>query len=159
MPTRSNIKIVYGGTELYLYRHCDGYPAVNGVDLCKALLSEKGPSAFVSTLLAQGEESRYADKGFRHDYEVTCGWHGDIEWAYVITFDTSAPYKMPAVAYAKIGFGFDRETILGRLDDESKLVFSELSVDEFSAYCRDAERMMEFAQARLGAAGCTKAVR
>ncbi len=81
MATRSNIKIVTGETELWIYRHWDGYPEVTGVDVATKLEESKTMTQFVSSLL--NDKNERGD----HQYEVTTEMHGDIEYLYTIDVD------------------------------------------------------------------------
>lgn len=93
MATRSNIKIVGAhGSNLWLYRHWDGYPACNGADICREIKKLRRTvyyrdqnlfSPLANKLLAK----RYDATPHREAtamYEVTDQVHGDIEWLYVI---------------------------------------------------------------------------
>jgi hypothetical protein len=92
MATRSNIIVKFGGTTLYLYRHWDGYPAINGAFLYESLKHAlmgnphraDVPSRFLNHLFGAREETRKADDSAA--YEFTNGIHGDIEWLYEISF-------------------------------------------------------------------------
>lgn len=83
MSTRTNIVIRNGKTKVYLYRHSDGYPACNGIDLAEAMAASKNVADLLVNLLSR----RYEATKWRPEkpiYEVTTDLHGDIEWIYVI---------------------------------------------------------------------------
>lgn len=92
MATRSNILVKFSGRTLYLYRHWDGYPAVNGAFLYEslkhAILGDPHrsdvPARFLNHLFGAREETRKNDNSAA--YEFTNGIHGDIEWLYEINF-------------------------------------------------------------------------
>lgn len=90
MSTRANILVLFGLTKLYLYRHSDGYPAVNGADICEAMQAAgKDATKFVGALLAKQYEATSFSPA-RPIYEVTTDVHGDIEWFYCVKFDRGA---------------------------------------------------------------------
>ena len=84
MSTRCNLLVESGETKLFIYHHHDGYLEGVGRDLLdrlkKLLASDVGKWAraheFVTGLLSDKNE----------EYEVTVGWHGDIEYSYRIVF-------------------------------------------------------------------------
>lgn len=83
MGTRANVIIIGQQFQIVLYRHWDGYPAETGAALLQALGDKAtngeahGAAAFVSRLLAQGENGR-------KDFELTDALHGDIEHVYQV---------------------------------------------------------------------------
>ena len=87
MSTRCNIKITEPaiGKTVWLYRHCDGYPAETGADLVQCV---RAYFAYDCEMLAQfimrhGIETD-EHTGFRMNYELTSNINGDIEHLYVI---------------------------------------------------------------------------
>lgn len=96
MSTRTNVYIEFGKTRLFIYRHCDGYPAGAGADLAEKLaaavfnadkVAGRGVAGrFVQQLLA----ARYDDGAAV--YEVTTALHGDIEWLYAFKFSHRYTY-------------------------------------------------------------------
>jgi hypothetical protein len=93
VSTRCNVCVQYGSTSLYLYKHHDGYPEGTGRLLAELLTAHTTPHAFIVAALAY----RFADQPHTMVFEITNSWHGDIEYAYRISFD-------PAGAYVKVGF-------------------------------------------------------
>ena len=94
MSTRSNIRVLGKDTKVWLYRHCDGYPAGNGSDLARALrwrdYTGKPRVAeldgFLNTILALRYTQQSYETKPRSIYEITTGEHGDIEWLYTLKF-------------------------------------------------------------------------
>ncbi len=118
MSTRSNILVLNGSSRIFLYRHCDGYPAENGADLCEAIAASKNAADLLVNLLSRRYEKASYETVARPVYEVTSDWHSDIEWAYVIEF-TSYPTTV-RVGWQAIGFrGVNRERALAALDCRS----------------------------------------
>lgn len=102
MSTRANIVILYGSSKVYLYRHCDGYPAELGADLARNLASA-GHSAnkFVRSLV----EARYEKASYETEakpiYELTTEVHGDIEYLYLVKFEEDwHPTEKPQIGFA-----------------------------------------------------------
>ena len=92
MSTRASIKFRdEDGNEVYVYRHCDGYPSQIEPDIDKTISvstnrwsgSEIG--IFVSLFLAM----HYPDweKERLPDYELTKGIHGDEDYLYTVEYD------------------------------------------------------------------------
>lgn len=90
MSTRSNLHITGKETKVWIYRHCDGYPAANGSDIAKHLKQARrsfgSQSCFLNSLLALRYEQQPYEKKPRPIYEITDCEHGDIEWLYAIKF-------------------------------------------------------------------------
>ncbi len=88
MSTRTNIKIsVAGFAPVYLYRHCDGYPAYAGADVlrfAKTGLLRYGPAGCANRFFAELYEVSEHRKKPRPIYELTEQAHGDIEHFYEI---------------------------------------------------------------------------
>lgn len=53
MATRSIIKVIYGQTNITLYRHWDGYLAEGGFDLACILKHNNTPESFIKQLIIQ----------------------------------------------------------------------------------------------------------
>lgn len=89
MATRSNVRIMQGSHDVFLYRHWDGYPAENG----RAILNAMGEPSRGDMQWARLIEGllRVSDSRGGPVYELTDGWHGDIEWAYSIRFYEDKP--------------------------------------------------------------------
>lgn len=97
MATRCNV-IVKDSTaksQVFLYRHWDGYLSETGADLIEKLKAAADPRhigrgyrAFLTSLINQkrGGTGYDADRG---QYEVTDAIHGDIEHCYTFDFKTS----------------------------------------------------------------------
>lgn len=86
MSTRANIEIQDGRTNLVLYRHLDGYPAMTGLHLIQTLRSASTKECFVTSLLSHHTNGRKT-------YAITDGIHGDIDYKYVIEYmDSIKPW-------------------------------------------------------------------
>ena len=90
MSTRCNIKIKSGSTNIWLYRHCDGYLAETGYNLASTLAHCKGFKSFLDNLLNQKYEATLY-RPAQPVYEFTTEEHGDIEYLYSFEFDRSMP--------------------------------------------------------------------
>ena len=90
MSTRCNIKIKSGSTNIWLYRHCDGYLAETGYNLASTLAHCKGFKSFLDNLLNQRYEATLY-RPAQPVYEFTTEEHGDIEYLYSFEFDSSMP--------------------------------------------------------------------
>ena len=103
MATRSNILVQQGTTNIYLYRHWDGYLAENGKDIANALIAAgNDSSAFVRNLLNMTEDTARPDGSKRYHYEITSEVHGDIEYYYSVKFDSSYMERSaPKIGFAK----------------------------------------------------------
>jgi len=96
MSTRCNIKIKSGSTNIWLYRHCDGYLAETGYNLASTLAHCKGFKSFLDNLLNQ----KYKATLYRPAqpvYEFTTEEHGDIEYLYSFEFDRSMPKNVKVI--------------------------------------------------------------
>jgi len=129
MSTRSNIIVEFDGATIFLYRHSDGYPACNGVDLADALAQSTSASEFVQNLLDRRYEKQSYETKAKRIYELTTDLHGDIEWAYTVRYEFG---KKPLVGWAHIGFE-DREIRAPKADKTPA---------EFSAYVKAEEEVM-----------------
>ena len=77
MSTRCQIRIISGGRMVNLYRHCDGYFEGSGMDLQRAL--EAGETVFgCMAEMFSGDE-----------YEIQNAPSGDIEFFYLLDFDSN----------------------------------------------------------------------
>ena len=74
MATRSNIIFNYGDTQIFIYRHYDGYLSETGKNLIEMLKDCKKPGKLIKSVL---EDKKY---------EVTNGIHSDIEYLYEVNF-------------------------------------------------------------------------
>ena len=90
MSTRCNIKIKSGDTNIWLYRHCDGYLSEAGYNLSSTLAHCNGFKSFLDSLLNQKYEASMYRKA-QSVYEFTTEEHGDIEYLYSFEFDRSMP--------------------------------------------------------------------
>lgn len=97
MSTRCNILVSLGESRVFIYRHCDGYLAETGADILEKLKAATGepearrsPSGAVNLFLRSLLEERYEKASYETEprpvYELTSGWHGDIERAYWVDF-------------------------------------------------------------------------
>lgn len=94
MATRSNIRLTGArGNTLWLYRHWDGYPAVNGAAICRAIKKLRRSAYYqhlplfaplANDLLAERYDPTEHRPKPQPVYEVTDHQHGDIEWLYDI---------------------------------------------------------------------------
>ena len=90
MSTRTNIVIQTGQTNVYLYRHHDGYLTETGADLLKKLnAANDNPSLFLESLLAERYDKQNYETVAKRVYELTTEVHGDIGYLYVVRFDDS----------------------------------------------------------------------
>ena len=101
MSTRCNINIKNYTTNIWLYRHHDGYLSETGYNLACNLIHSKDAHTFLESLLSEkyeANESRPAQK----IYELTSSQHGDIEYLY--TFDFSNNHNWVDVCIEKLEF-------------------------------------------------------
>jgi hypothetical protein len=101
LSTRTNIIIEYGDSRVYLYRHHDGYLAETGADLARKLAATNGylgANRFVRSLIEEAYEKQSYETEAKRIYEVTSEVHGDIEYLYVVRFDTNDSIK-PQIGY------------------------------------------------------------
>ncbi len=96
MSTRCNIKIKSGSTNIWLYRHCDGYLAETGYNLASTLAHCKGFKSFLDNLLNQKYEATLY-RPAQPVYEFTTEEHGDIEYLYSFEFDRSMPKNVKVI--------------------------------------------------------------
>ena len=96
MSTRCNIKIKSGSTNIWLYRHCDGYLAETGYNLASTLAHCKGFKSFLDNLLNQRYEATLY-RPAQPVYEFTTEEHGDIEYLYSFEFDRSTPKNVKVI--------------------------------------------------------------
>jgi len=92
MGTRCNVVVKLSPeSQVILYRHWDGYPAVTGADLvtiARRTIETADPYSLGTHLLkaliaeTRGGEGRDADKP---QYELTDSIHGDVEHVYTFT--------------------------------------------------------------------------
>tara|TARA_B100001996_G_C18641157_1_gene585657 strand:- start:474 stop:1001 length:528 start_codon:yes stop_codon:yes gene_type:complete len=98
MGTRCNIRITYGDTNIWIYRHWDGYLSETGKDVYDKLQQ----STVDAHCFGNKEEAQKVNifnfvNSFLVDnrYELTTGEHGDIEFLYHFKFnDKSACYEI-----------------------------------------------------------------
>jgi hypothetical protein len=97
MSTRANIVVTVGQSRVFIYRHCDGYPAEMGADILaklRATATNPGcyPSAqraadeFLRALLTEYYDKQPYETKPKAVYELTSDLHGDIEHAYFVRF-------------------------------------------------------------------------
>jgi hypothetical protein len=138
MSTRSNIIIKSGKTTIYMYRHSDGYPACNGVDLADALATSPTISSLVQNLLDRRYDKASYEKDPRRIYEMTTDVHGDIEWCYKIQFSGDFG-RAVKVGYEHIGFGPEREEKIAKI---AKTLKADNTVQDFTAFVKAEEADM-----------------
>lgn len=97
MSTRSMVVIQNtharsgGHVTLYLYRHCDGYPAGAGETLNR-ILDEAGEHPDAASVASRLLAERYEGQRGRPVYELadwTPEQQGDLEWVYVVSCGNS----------------------------------------------------------------------
>ena len=101
MGTRCNINIKNYNTNIWLYRHLDGYLSETGYNLICNLIHSKDAQSFLENLLNEkyeASELRPAQK----IYELTSSQHGDIEYLY--TFDFSNNHNWVDVYVEKLEY-------------------------------------------------------
>lgn len=98
MGTRCNIKISYGDTTIWIYRHWDGYLAETGRDVFYKLQNSRKENYSMG---GKDEASRINIPNFINSflldnrYELTTCEHGDIEFLYDFKFnDKSECYQL-----------------------------------------------------------------
>ena len=98
MGTRCNIKITYGDTIIWIYRHWDGYLAETGRDVFYKLQNSRKENYSMG---GKDEASRINIPNFINSflldnrYELTTCEHGDIEFLYDFKFnDKSECYQL-----------------------------------------------------------------
>jgi hypothetical protein len=96
MSTRCNIKIKSGDTNIWLYRHCDGYLSETGYNLASTLAHCNGFKSFLDNLLNQKYEATMYRES-KSIYEFTTEQHGDIEYLYSFEFDRSVPKNVKVI--------------------------------------------------------------
>jgi hypothetical protein len=96
MSTRSNILIKSGSTNIWLYRHCDGYLSETGYNLASTLAHCNGFKSFLDNLLNQKYEATMY-RSQQPIYEFTTEEHGDIEYLYSFEFDRSMPKNVRVI--------------------------------------------------------------
>jgi hypothetical protein len=100
MATRANIILRYGASEVYLYRHWDGYPSETGADILKKATEAGSLNGLLEALLSERD-------GGDRVYELTSGMHGDIEWGYAVEVARDGSLRF-GVREFPIGAGPDR---------------------------------------------------
>ncbi len=116
MSTRTNIIITVGDTRVFLYRHCDGYPAETGADLYEKVSAAYGTAEkhyadaaladrLVRALLSEYyDPPTYAPEQHKPVYEITNGLHGDIEHVYTVSmaaaYDGGRLAEGPSIRHA-----------------------------------------------------------
>lgn len=128
MATRSNIRLSdTSGNALWLYRHWDGYPAVNGAAICRAIKKLRRSAYYqhlplfaplANSLLAERYDPTEHRPRPEPVYEVTDQRHGDIEWLYDIRFKS----KTTAITVSEISFR-DGEKIHGTMTEKAFRTF------------------------------------
>lgn len=101
MATRSSIILTDGATRIVLYRHYDGYPSVNGLDLANIMAETvKFSEKYESKMTSDGASIRTIDDNFREpiqfflekllshdgDYRIQSFVSDDSEYIYDIGF-------------------------------------------------------------------------
>ena len=85
MGTRANINLIHGDTNIWLYRHYDGYPSETGYNLASLLIHNPSFKKFFNSLISQ----KYNPNEINNEkpvYEITNGKHGDIDYLYTFIF-------------------------------------------------------------------------
>ena len=110
MSTRSNILIKSGDTNIWIYRHMDGYLSETGYNLAVTLAHSRSYTDFMNTLLSY----KYDPSIYRKTepvYGITTEQHGDIEYLYKFEFDRVTPHFVKVQVYTT-GWGEDEDTCL-----------------------------------------------
>tara|TARA_R100000988_G_C3928342_1_gene130167 strand:- start:232 stop:663 length:432 start_codon:yes stop_codon:yes gene_type:complete len=110
MSTRSNILIKSGSTNIWLYRHCDGYLSETGYNLASTLTHCNGFKSFLDNLLNQKYEATMY-RSQQPIYEFTTEEHGDIEYLYSFEFDRSMPKNVRVIVESCASWE-DRKTLI-----------------------------------------------
>ena len=110
MSTRSNILIKSGNTNIWIYRHMDGYLSETGYNLAVTLAHSKSYTDFMNSLLSYKYEPTTFSKALPV-YEITTEQHGDIEYLYKFEFDRSMPHFVKVQVYI-IAWGDNEDTCL-----------------------------------------------
>ena len=85
MGTRANINLIHGDTNIWLYRHYDGYLSETGYNLASLLIHNPNFKKFFNSLISQKYNANEINNA-EPVYEITNGRHGDIEYLYKFTF-------------------------------------------------------------------------
>jgi hypothetical protein len=124
MSTRCNIVARDGDSELWFYRHCDGYPESVLPDL--EPLMEKlrdgslrdNLSQFCGWLIVKGHEGYKRHSGFNDwkvgNYEPTTGLHGDVEYVYELDLRL---HTLKCLSWGSPAFDKLYEEMKGETDD------------------------------------------
>ena len=110
MSTRSNILIKSGDTNIWIYRHMDGYLSETGYNLAVTLARSKSYTDFMNQLLSY----KYNPSIYRKAepvYEITTEQHGDIEYLYMFEFDRSMSHFVKVQVFS-IGWGENKNNCL-----------------------------------------------
>ena len=99
MGTRCNINIKMYNTNIWLYRHHDGYLSETGYNLACNLIHSKNADNFLENLLNEKYEANQMVPA-QKIYELTSSQHGDIEYLY--TFDFSNNHNWVDVYVEKL---------------------------------------------------------
>jgi hypothetical protein len=101
MSTRCNINIKIYNTNIWLYRHHDGYLSETGYNLACNLIHSKNAHNFLENLLSEKYEANKMVPS-QKIYELTSSQHGDIEYLY--TFDFSNNHNWVDVYVEKLEY-------------------------------------------------------
>jgi len=137
MSTRSNILIKCHDTNIWLYRHMDGYPSVTGYNLALTLAHSKSYTDFMNSLLSYKYEPTTFSKALPV-YGITTEQHGDVEYLYKFEFDRSMPHFVKVQVFS-VGWGDDEDTCL--IDTEFSI--SPENVQKHLKYIFDKRKMEE----------------
>ena len=94
MSTRCHVRIISGKTDIWMYRHHDGYLGETGYNLACCLLNNPSYNTFLKAILDQKYETTEREFG-RPLYTFTTGPHGDHEYEYHFEF---APFDSKEVS-------------------------------------------------------------
>ena len=101
MSTRCNINIKIYSSNIWLYRHHDGYLSETGYNLACNLIHSKDANTFLQSLLNEKHEANEL-RPAENIYELTSSQHGDIEYLY--TFDFSNNHNLVDVYVEKLEY-------------------------------------------------------
>lgn len=95
MATRSIIKVIYGDTNITLYRHWDGYLAEGGYDLACILKHNPTAEFFIKQLITQQRKLSELESGAPLYEIVHCDNMGE-EFRYTFKFSFDGGIDMKA---------------------------------------------------------------
>ena len=129
MSTRCHVRIISGKTDIWMYRHHDGYLGETGYNLACCLLNNPSYNKFFKAILDQKYET--TEREFERPlYTLTTGPHGDHDYEYHFEFSPFDSKEVSVTVLARYGtfeksyfsniltahdFELTRENITGKL--------------------------------------------